>query len=181
MSTGLAKVSGLFAEGATVRTMIDIKAMIGVVKCAILLGALSVTLTTKIAAQQQWETYQPRTLRQIIKEHVSEVADGRGRVIFLLTAESFPSKVKAVYTGKSRAISSKRLELISEWAKARKVDKEIVELFKQELLFLEGSEEHWLPAQQSLIPYFRREIQTGESVELFVVWIGARKELNKPS
>jgi len=160
--------------------MISIKSRNIIVKPTVIICALTLNLIgTRISAQEQWDAYQSRTLGQIVKLHALELGESRAQVTFLLTAESFPSKVRVVYTGKSREITPRRREVISEWAKARKVSKEVVDLFEHELLFVEGSKEYWIPVQEQLIPYLRRDVKTGETVELLVIWIGARKEMRQ--
>lgn len=127
-------------------------------------------------AQEQWDAYQPRKLSEIIELNQSALVEPNSRVHFLFTADSFPSRVKVVYTGKSRAISKENAEVVSAWAKVRQVDKKIVDLFEREILFTENSVEHWLPIQKQLIPFLEQEVKVGDPVELFVIWIGARKE-----
>jgi hypothetical protein len=126
-------------------------------------------------AQDGWDKYQSRTLGQIIKQH-SAAVDDKARIHLLFTADVFPSRVKVTYTGELRSISSVRKEFIANWAKTRKVGEELVDLFQEELLFREGTTEYWLPVQKQVVPYFKQELKIGDQVELYLIWIGARRE-----
>jgi hypothetical protein len=128
--------------------------------------------------QENWDTYKSRTLMEIIENHKSDLGNGGEQVSILLTGDSFPSRVSLRYTGKSRKVTRQRTEVISGWAKSQKVNAEIVALFERELLFIEGPVEYWIPVQKQLIPYFQREVKEGEVINLFVIWIGARKEMD---
>src|SRR5262245_48894292 len=136
------------------------------------------TLTTVSAnAQDDWGKYEPRTLNQIIEEHSKAAVDEKAQIHLLFSAELFPSRVKVTYTGEVRKISATRKQFIADWAKTRQLSKDLVALFDEELLFKEGKVEYWLPVQQQVIPYFQKELKVGDSVELYLIWIGARREL----
>jgi len=134
------------------------------------------------------EKYQPRTLDQIIKLQATKVFDNPDILMnfsdgstAVLTRDSFPSKVKVTYTGRSRIISAKRKELIKDWLTTTygRDSKELVKLFDTEFLFTEAGIEYWLPIQGQLIESFNEELKKGEVVILYVAWIGARKESDK--
>lgn len=159
-------------------------------KCLILCSYLMLAVVTNhISAQDQdaWKTYQPRTLDQIIKLHATKILDNPSVLMTfsdgsaaVLTHDSFPSKVKITYTGRSRSISSKRKELIKDWLiKTYGTNKEYVKLFDTEFLFTEDAVEYWLPIQSQLIQPLKEELKKGEGVILYVAWIGARKESDK--
>jgi len=135
------------------------------------------TLPAALAeTQDDWARYQSRTLSQIIKQHSKAVVDEKARIHLFFTADVFPSKVNVTYTGEVRTISSIRKEFIAAWAKTRTVHEEVVALFDEELLFKEGKTEYWLPVQRQVIPYFKEELKPGDSVELYLIWIGARRQ-----
>src|SRR5215510_11796341 len=93
-------------------------------KCLALCPLALFVLTSFISAQDQdpWAKYQPRTLDQIIKDYAAKVLDDPDILMnfpdgstAVLARNSFPSKVKVTYTGRSRSISPKRKELIKDW------------------------------------------------------------------
>ena len=160
-------------------------------KCLALCSLALVVLTSFISAQDldPWNKYQPRTLDQIIKNHAAKVLDDPDiQMNFpdgstaVLTRDSFPSKVKVTYTGRSRSISPKRKELIKDWVTTifglERRD-ERLRLFDTEFLFTETLIEYWLPIQNPLIQPLQEELKKGDEVTLYVSWVGARKESGK--
>jgi hypothetical protein len=160
----------------------------GNMKCLALCPLALVVLTGFILAQDQnpWEKYQPRTLDQILKNHAAKVLDDPDILMnfpdgstAVLARDSFTSKVKVTYTGRSRSISPKRKELIRDWLTTTygpKVRDEYVKLLDTEFLFTETLIEYWLPVQNPLIQSLHEELKKGDEVTLYVAWIGARKE-----
>ncbi len=49
-------------------------------------------------------------------------------------------------------------------------------MFEDEYLFTEDKVEYWLPVQNKVASYFGEELKKGDTVTLFVAWLGARKE-----
>jgi len=132
-----------------------------------------------VAAQKQWEAYQPRTLSEIVRQHRSEISDETSRksnTSILLTSDEFPSRVRLVYSGRVRPIATKKRDVILQWAKIRGVPDNVVHLFKNELLFLEDSQQYWIPVQEQLLSSFEQELKAGQEVELFLIWVGTRRE-----
>ena len=133
-------------------------------------------------AQDSWERYKPRTLNQIIKQHAPELVKVRGleKVVSIISSDTFPSRVKAIYTGESRSISAKKKELIFYWVKSFGYRLEIADLFESELSFKEGSVEYWLPVQKQVSPYFAQELKKGDEVTLLLIWVGVRESQSRP-
>jgi hypothetical protein len=123
--------------------------------------------------QNSWDSYKPRTLAEIIK--LNSDPETLKKVDVIIPGDLFPSQVKVTYTGASRKISAARKDFINIWEKSHALTPELKGLFDDELLFIEGSVEHWLPVQKQVIPYFEKELQKGEQVTLFTVWAGAKK------
>ncbi len=135
-------------------------------------------MTNHALAQDSWERYKPRTLNQIIQQHAPELVKVRGleKVVSIISSDSFPSRVKAIYTGESRSVSAKKKELIFNWVKSFGYRLEIADLFESELSFKEGSVEYWLPVQKQVSPYFAQELKKGDEVTLLLIWVGVRRE-----
>jgi hypothetical protein len=157
-------------------------------KCLALYSLALAIATSFISAQGQdpWKRYQPRTLDQIIKDHAAKVLDNPDILMSfpdgstaVLARDSFPSKVKVTYTGRSRSISPKRKELIKDWVTTifglERRD-EYLKLYDTEFLFTETLIEYWLPIQNPLIQPLQEELKKGDEVTLYVSWVGARKE-----
>ena len=135
-------------------------------------------MTNHALAQDSWERYKPRTLNQIIQQHAPELVKVRGleKVVSIISSDTFPSRVKAIYTGESRSVSAKKKELIFYWIKSFGYRLEIADLFESELSFKEGSVEYWLPVQKQVSPYFAQELKKGDEVTLLLIWVGVRRE-----
>ena len=85
---------------------------------------LTAGLVTCALAQDQWAKYKPRTLKQIVSifakasfRNPDFVMRDKGRVVMVLSANTFPSLVKVTYTGQSRVLSAKKREVIATWLK----------------------------------------------------------------
>lgn len=104
------------------------------------------------------------------------IRDDKKDVSIILSYNSFQSRVKVIYTGTSRKVSDQRKELISIWLKTLGKPKELLDLFETEYLFTEDKVEYWLPVQKQVASYFGEELKKGDTVTLFVAWLGARKD-----
>jgi hypothetical protein len=120
-----------------------------------------------------FERYKLRTLDEIIKAHSDPQL--LERTDMMLTGDTFPSRVKAIYTGSSRKITSARKQHLDMLVGSFKVDPKVISMYETEMLFIEGTEEHWLPIQKQLIPFFEKELKKGEAVVLYAEWVGAKK------
>jgi hypothetical protein len=159
-------------------------------KCLALCSLALSVLTSFTSAQDQnpWDKYQPRTLDQIIKNHAAKVLNDPDIVMdfpdgstAVLTRDSFPSRVKVTYTGRSRSIPPKRKELIKDWYAVTYPNRRdaYLKLWDTEFLFTETLIEYWLPVQSSLIQPLQEELKKGDEIILYVAWAGARKESGK--
>ena len=153
-------------------------------KYKIIFLALFIALFVSQAFAQNWDAYEPRTLKEIttniaaksLKNPDALIRDDKKDISIILSYNSFQSRVKATYTGESRKISDQRKELISIWLKTFGKPKELLDLLENEYLFVEDKVEYWLPVQKQVASYFKDELKKGDMVTLFVVWLGARKE-----
>ena len=154
-------------------------------KHKIIFLALFVALFVSQAfAQNNWDNYEPRTLKEItttiaaksLKNPDVLIQNDKKDVSIILSYNSFPSRVKATYTGESRKVSDQRKELIAAWLKTIGKPKELLDLFENEYLFVEDKVEYWLPVQKKVASYFKDELKKGDTVTIFVAWLGARKQ-----
>lgn len=148
---------------------------------------IGLTLLTVVTANhvlaQDWSKYKPRSLKQITNELAPSflkdpdvlITDGKGGSISL-SSETIAAQVSVVYVGSVRKLSDKNKELIAAWLKIFGRPPEYLDLFESEYLFTEDAKEYWLPVQKQVASYFQRELQKSDKVNLYVVWIGARKD-----
>nr|NIM50781.1 hypothetical protein [Gemmatimonadales bacterium]NIN11956.1 hypothetical protein [Gemmatimonadales bacterium]NIR03245.1 hypothetical protein [Gemmatimonadales bacterium]NIS66931.1 hypothetical protein [Gemmatimonadales bacterium] len=137
-------------------------------------GSVLVVMTVFVAlsahAQSSWCRYKERRLQEIVEQHVEHMQGSDGPSF---TADRFPSRVRVIYTGKRRPIPTARRDFIKSYFTQFVRQPQYAELFDDELLFLEGTVQHWLPVQRELVPKLMAEASAGGFVELFAVWLGA--------
>ena len=128
--------------------------------------------------KNHWERYQRRTLREVIRLHrdSDEFRDIQTeKKAMLLTGDDFASQVKLVYMGKQRSVAGTTKALVTAWKKTFKDIGLPQDEFNTEFLFKEGSEEHWLAVQNALVDSVQKELQTGDVLNAYVIWMGAIK------
>lgn len=128
-------------------------------------------------ALEGYERYVHRTLRGIISSHSNQETLGKSNM--LLTGDTFPSRVRVTYTGSSRKIPPARKQHMDMFAGSFNIAPALIAKYETEMLFKEGPDEHWLPVQKDLIPFFEKELTKGEEVILYAEWVGARKVEDK--
>jgi hypothetical protein len=122
--------------------------------------------------QSKWDKYQPRTLQSIIDVHQKYLEE----LDIFLSAESFPSRVKLVYLGKSRPLEGKHYELLKDWNKMIGIKDDLVSVFGTEMLFREGKKEYWIAVQKPLLDPLPKEVVVGKQFTAYIVWMGAIKD-----
>lgn len=139
--------------------------------------------TSQVFAQAGWDNYKPRTLKEIttvlFQESLKDpdvliTNDKDGSII--LSHNTFPSQVKVLYKESFRKVPDKKKEVIAAWLRVYGKPPEHLNLFELEYLFVENSTEYWLPVQKQVAAFFEKELQKGDKVNLYVAWVGARKE-----
>jgi hypothetical protein len=122
-----------------------------------------------------YERYRPRTISEIIRAHFEPKVLDKKEGSMILTGDTFPSKVKVIYTGKSRQVSAARKQHLDMLVTSFSVDPKVIEKYETELLFTEGDDQYWLPVQKALIPFFEKEVKVGGDVIIYAEWVGAKK------
>lgn len=148
---------------------------------------VSFTLLALLSANhivaQDWAKYQPRSLKQITTELAEAslknpdviITDSKGGSI-VLSRDTFPSQVAVVYGGSVRKVSDQKKQVIAAWLKAVGKPADYLDLFESEYLFTEDAKEYWLPVQKQVASYFEKELRKSDKVNLYAVWLGARKD-----
>ncbi len=131
------------------------------------LPALGCALAALAALASGWESYEPVTLAQVIAVHAD--VGGVDRVIN--TAEE-KYRVQVTHLGGRRPLPESTRTLIVDWARAVGVESQLISAFKQEIEVAEAGKSYWLPVQDVLLPHMGRELAAGDSVRLYVMWIG---------
>jgi hypothetical protein len=122
-----------------------------------------------------WDSYNPSTFPEIVRTQTIPL---EGNDSIYLSMEMHRSRVQAVYTGESRAVSEGRLALISSWFDANQADSRYKKLLTTEWLFRADGEEYWLPVLATSADVMLYEFEEGDRVTLLVVLLGASKSQN---
>ena len=134
------------------------------------LSGIFVAFFISTVANAGWDDYKPYTLAAVIAEqpHPS-TADYR------TTAGDFPYLVNVGFTGQRRPLLPQKRRVIEQWVKSLRLNPGALSLYEEEFGFLEAGVTYWLPVQQQLISHFAKELKTGDTIRLYVVWIGSTK------
>jgi|ERR1700694_30115 len=126
--------------------------------------------------QNHWDQYEPRTLRSIINTN-QEFAQklNSNKKAMLLTGDNFPSKVSLTYLVDSRPLPVEQKELLDSWRKASKDNAPPEDVFTTQVRFEEDSREYWILAQKPLLDALPKELSRGQTLDAYVMWIGAIK------
>ncbi len=150
--------------------------------CSLSLACISVFAVAMYAWGQSvdpWEKYERRTLQSIIEmfpDRPEKFPDPTKNQI-VLPGISLTSKVKLVYLAKSRPLSDNRKELMTYWIKSVGLPATKVDLFLTEVLFREGTDEHWIAVQKPLLTALPKEVKKGQSFDGYVVFMGTIKKV----
>src|SRR5213592_2248589 len=95
------------------------------------------------------------------------------RPTWVLPGNQFPTRAQVTYRGDSHPIDSTRREIVRRWGLSYLRDSSIAATYHREYLFQEGRHALWLPVQDKVASFFPRELQSGQTVTLYVLWLGA--------
>ena len=146
------------------------------VRWAVLICALAFPASTYAQAQSDghWDAYKPRTLQSIIDTHGEDIKRlNSEKKAVLLTGDSFQSQVKLVYSRKTRPLPAEHGVLLDFWRKMLKDQAPSADEFATEVLFKEGAAERWIVVQKPLLDPLSKEVKNGQTVNSYVIWIGA--------
>ena len=132
--------------------------------------------------ENHWEDYEPRTIQSVIEIHRNSdvFKDMKSKKkAMLLTGDNFPSQVKLIYLGQKRPISGYRKVLLDAWRKMLRDKAPPDDVFVTEVLFKEGRSERWLAIQEPLLGPLTKEVKQGDTVNAYVIWVGAIKGSQK--
>ena len=134
---------------------------------------LILTFAIPSLAQNDWHTYPVRTIAELINSHSGEASQ---KADLIISANPFPSKTKATYTGKSRPIGRRTKDLIKLWVQTRDVPAGNEDMLVEEFLFREQNNEYWIPVIKTLAPFFRKEVKEGDEIVIYYFFLGGYDE-----
>jgi hypothetical protein len=140
----------------------------------ILIGLLCATVTG--TAWAGWSDYTPATLSDITAKHAKYLSNRKapkGTVAINLHAGGDPFRSTVLFLGKVRKIRPDRSSMIDMWGKSSGVDTAAGN-FKKEIQVRENGKTYWLPIQEILVSYIKRDVKKNGEVMLFMVYIGTK-------
>ena len=143
------------------------------------ISAFAVAMYSWGQSEDPWKKYEPRTLRSIMEmfpDPPEELLDSTKNQV-ILPGVSLTSKVKLVYLAKSRPLPANKKELMTSWMRSVGLPASKVDLFLTEVLFREGTEEHWIAVQKPLLAALPKEVKKGQSFDGYVVFMGTIKKV----
>lgn len=119
-----------------------------------------------------WSRYAPASVRELKATLFDYPENHVGWTVNAAAARS-PYRIKAVYLGELRTMPPQRLALVRDWWGAKSgIGDAFTRRFERELLVETEGERIWMPVQTPLIEDFRREMRSGDAVELYVMAVG---------
>lgn len=140
-----------------------------------LFGILLLTLALYVCAnaQSDWDTYQSRTIGEIIEAHTNE---GSNKVDLIVSADPFPSKMVVTFTGRHRPVGEYTRDFIALWIQTRNVPASNAELLVEEYLFSEKGKEYWIPVVKAVTPFIEKELKSGDEIVVYYFFLGGYNE-----
>jgi hypothetical protein len=124
-------------------------------------------------AQNDWHTYPVRPIAELIEATSGEASQ---KADLIVSANPFPSKTKAIYTGKSRPIGKQAKDFIKLWVETRNVPASNADMLVEEFLFREQDKEYWIPVIKTLVPFFAKELKEGDEIVIYYFFLGGYDE-----
>jgi len=128
-----------------------------------------------LTAQSNWDRYRPGTITAVMDLHDSTIRATPANMLptWVLPGNQFPTRAQVTYRGDSHPVDSTRREVVRRWGLSYLRDSSIAGPYHREYLFQEGEHLLWLPVQDKVASFFPRELHPGQTVALYVLWLGA--------
>lgn len=132
---------------------------------------------TATSEPSPWDRYTPNTLANIIETNVDLIAPEQYPALYVEVSPDyqFPSRIQVIYTGEFRDIDPIKQFIIESWGAtiSPEVGESIKGAFLHEVLVVESDTEYWIPVQEVLIPFMENELNPGDDMMIYVLWVGA--------
>lgn len=109
------------------------------------------------------DRYQPATLTDVVARQPS--ASG------VSVVRDIPIRAKVVYSGQFRGLPADTLRVLEAWSMVMRVPLAGT-TFHREVLLHEGPRAFWVPVQEVLVPAMQDELERGEIIQVFAIYIG---------
>ena len=145
----------------------------------VICGSLAYGQTPSQATRKKartFEDYQVRTLKEIARKKSRGDSRGNKEETMLVYSNILPSRVRVTYKGSTRSSPQIKKEVLRQWARLYAGFPEgYTGPYETEMLFIEGRKKYWLAVRTASLPLFERELKQGETVDLFLIRVGAAR------
>jgi hypothetical protein len=91
-----------------------------------------------------------------------------------------PSRVRAIYAGRSRPMPPNKQKVLQRWAQLYAGDPAHYTVpYQSELLFKAEGMKYWLTVRKDSVAKFKSDIKAGNAVDLFLIRLGGYLEANR--
>lgn len=140
------------------------------------IAILSFFAQTSYSQSFPYQEYKTRTLGELVEMNSDvkkvDYADKKG---VLINSKPFYSAIRVEFTGKSRPISSEKMNLFKMWQESLGVNANVLTLLKDEYLFKECDKDYWIPVQKQVAAFFPKELKSGDKITLYLMAVGGVK------
>jgi hypothetical protein len=120
--------------------------------------------------------YQTTTLQEIAAEEL-EVSESQKSERVIVHGDLRPSRVRATYRGRVRALPPAKAEVVKRWARLYAGAPEHYNRpYRSEVLFSEKGINYWLVFRTDSLPELKRDLKKGSAVDLFLIRMGATND-----
>lgn len=121
-----------------------------------------------------WNDFERRTLSQLVKTNNDEDAEDAKRLPvdqnrMVMRGNILSSVVRVTFTGQCRPVSAERKKFLELWAGTYSSTPDYAAYFETECLFKEVTDDYWLPVQKQVAGYFSKELQTGDTIDIYLI------------
>ena len=155
-------------------------------KIPLILLALALSFPAAALAQDfPFDQFEPTTLAAVTHDLESEVAGdlgGANQAVhhkagdILVEAPILRRRAQVIYTGQHRAMDPVAISFYRGYQKAHAVENSVADHYRDAYLFQEDGVDYWLPVQDQVAAYFRKELKPGQPVQLYLLVTGGYLE-----
>jgi hypothetical protein len=146
------------------------------VRATLLAAALALIATGASAQSFNYDRFKPTTLAEAKADFLSDSAKPDPAVPDKV-GESYLDEggrrwcAEAAYSGRSRPLDADERTFIENWLKSIS-RQDMLPKFANSYLFTADGKDYWLPVEEPVADFFRKELRPGDVVDLYMAEIG---------
>jgi hypothetical protein len=121
-----------------------------------------------------WRRYFPHSFALIKNKYQEETIVTSAATKIEITGADISFRPRVIYAGAKRKIKTETLKVIHHWIETfYPNDNTLLTIYSYEYKFIENGIEYWIPVQNGVNTELENEVKPGDSVDLFIKWLGA--------